>query len=269
MSMYKSLLISLPMILALGCGGHKDHHDHSDHDDHDDHDDDDDDTGEADPSVGEVRLAHFGVFPDDAGTEVDVFVNGEASGITFGFKETTGFVELPAGSHTFDIVPAGGAIDDSVFTVEDFDLQSGSQWSIYAAGYVASDAGSGFTVNAIQEDRVSIPEGQVRVEVVHAAALSALDPIDVWVVTEACEPDSPLVTDFEFNTSGTFDLPSTGINVGFDVGQDGTVDACFKIPDVGITDDIVTVYAVNTDGGDVSLIAHLPDGTNAEISPEM
>ena len=53
--------------------------------------------------TGEVRLAHFGVFPGDTGTDVDVFINGEASGITFGFKETTDFVALPVGNYDFDI----------------------------------------------------------------------------------------------------------------------------------------------------------------------
>ena len=216
-----------------------------------------------------MRLAHFGVFPGDTGTDVDVFVNGEASGITFGFKSTTDYVDLPAGTYTFDIVPSGGAIGDSVFTVADFALEAGAQWSIFAAGYVAGgDAGNAFTVSAIEEDRSTIPDGQVRVEVVHAAALGALDPVDVWSVDEDCAPSSPLAPGFAFTNNGAFDLPSTDINVGFDVGGDGTVDACYKVPDVGVVDDIVTVYAVNTDGGDISLVAHLPDGSNAEIAAE-
>ena len=209
------------------------------------------------------------MFPGDTGTDVDVFVNGEASGITFGFKQTTDFVDLPAGTYNFDIVPAGGTIDDSVFTVADFALQADAQWSVFAAGYVAGgDAGNAFTVGAAQEDRATIPDGNVRVQVVHAAALGALDPVDVWAVDDACAPVEPLAAGFAFTNVGNFDLPSTAVNVGFDVGADGTVDACYKIPDVGVTNDIVSVYAVNTDGGDITLVAHLPDGTNAEISAE-
>ena len=90
----------------------------------------------------------------------------------------------------------------------------------------------------------------------------------MWAVDDACAPAAPLAEGFAFGASGNFDLPSTAVNVGFDVGSDGTVDACFKIPDVGVVDDIVSVYAVNTDAGAVSLVAHLPDGTAAEINPE-
>jgi len=284
MTLYRTIFLSLPLVLAVGCGGDKDDDTGMNAEVDADGSADDDGSADADGSAdgsadadadggaadgtGEVRLAHFGVFPDDTGTEVDVFVNGEASGISFAFKETTDFVELPVGSYDFDIVPAGGTIEQSVFTVEGFDLAADTQWSVYAAGYVADpDSGNGFTVGAIQEDRAAVPAGKVRVQVVHAAALGALDPVDVWVVDGDCAPVDPLATDFAFNTNGIFDLDSTGINVGFDVSQDGTVDACFMIPDVGITDEIVTVYAVNTDGGDVSLVAHLPDGSPVELAP--
>jgi len=226
------------------------------------------DSGTTSDETGEVRLAHFGVFPGDTGTDVDVFINGEASGITFGFKETTDFVELPVGAYDFDIVPAGGTIDDSVYSVEAFALEAGDQWSIFAAGYVAGGPGSAFLVGAELEDRSTIPAGKVRVQVVHAAAFNALSPVDVWVVDDMCAPVDPLVVGFEFASSGNFDLDSTLLNVGFDIGQDGTVNACFKIPDLGITDEIVSVYAVNTDAGAASLVAHLPDGTSAELAPE-
>ena len=103
---------------------------------------------------------------------------------------------------------------------------------------------------------------------VHAAALGALSPVNVWAVDDSCAPVDPLITDFNFGDSGSVELDSTMVNVGLDVGQDNTVDACFKIPDTGVTDDIVTVYAVNTDGGAPSLVAHLPTGDNAEINPE-
>jgi len=198
-----------------------------------------------------------------------VFVNGASVGLVFGFKDTTGFVDLPAGSYDFDIVPAGGTIEDSVFNVPGFTVADGEQWSVYAAGYVApADGNNGFTIGAIPESRGDIPAGQVRVQVVHAAALAAFDPIDVWLVDGDCAPVDPLAAGFAFGDMGVFDLPNTSLNVGLDVGQDATVDACYKIPDVGVSDDIVTVYAINNDAGVPSLVAHLPDGSNAEINAE-
>ncbi|MEC7242606.1 MAG: DUF4397 domain-containing protein [Myxococcota bacterium] len=267
---YPRPLLSALSILALtACGGDSDSTDDgSSSDTGVVTDSGSSDTGTAPEETAEIRLAHFGVFPNDEGTSVDVFVNGEASGITFGFKDTTGFVALPVGTYDFDIVPAGGTIDDSVFTVEGFSLEADAQWSIYAAGYVAAGAGSSFTVSAVQEDRASIPEGKVRIQVVHAAALGILDPVDIWAVDDACAPVSPLAEGFQFTNSGNFDLDSTAVNVGFDIGQDQTVDACFKVPDLGITDEIVSVYAVNNDAGEATLVAHLPDGTSAELQPE-
>jgi hypothetical protein len=196
-------------------------------------------------------------------------VNGAASGITFSFKDTTPFVELPVGTYDFDVVPAGGTIADSVFSVPGFALGEGDQWSIWAAGYVApTGSNKPFSIGALPEDRSGIPAGNVRVNLIHAAALGAASPVDVWVVDAMCAPAAPLVTGFNFgDVAGPTDLASTAVNVGLDLFQDGTVDACFKIP-ATITDDIVNVYAVNNDAGAVSLIAHLPDGSKAEIMPE-
>ncbi|HCH64182.1 MAG TPA: hypothetical protein DFR83_15365, partial [Deltaproteobacteria bacterium] len=218
---------------------------------------------------GQVRLAHFGVFPMDANTEVDVYVDGRNS-YTFGFKETSIYVPLPAGTYKFDIVPTGADISEAVLTVPEFAVADGDAFSVYAAGYVDSAAdGSALSIGAFAEDTSDLEAGKVRVTVVHAAAAAAFSPVDVWVVDDGCAPDSPLLTDFNFGDNGSVDLDGTAVNVGLDAGQDGTVDACFKIPAVeGVADKVVTVYAVNTDAGVPSLVAHLPDGSNAEIPAE-
>jgi len=220
-------------------------------------------------ATGALRLVHLGVFPGDMNTGVDIWVNGAASGVSFSFKQTTPFVELPVGTYDFDIVPAGGTLADSVYSVSGFALGEGEQWSVFAAGYVAPREGdNGFGVSAFAESRDGIPAGSVRVNIVHAAALGVASPVDLWAVDDNCAPVSPLIEGFTFNQmAANIDLPSTAVNVGLDIGQDATVDACFKIP-ATVTDEVVNVYAVNDDAGRVSLIAHLPDGTSAEILPE-
>lgn len=236
-----------------------------------------DDTGDDTDAIvdvptetAKVRLAHFGVFPDGADSAVDVFVNGAASGITFSFKDTTDYVELPVGTYTFDIVPAGGAIEDSVFTVADFELAADQTWSVYAAGApLAIDGQQDFTVGAFQDDASDIAMGNIRLNVVHAAALTALDPVDVWVVDANCAPagNEPLLANFAFGaTSGNLDIPAGALGVGFDIGGDATVDACFQVPDLG-GDQLVNVYAVNDAAGNVSIVAHTPNGMNAEVTP--
>lgn len=225
--------------------------------------------GDGDGDVGALRLVHLGVFPGDTDTDVDVFVNGEASGITFAFKDSTDYVELPAGDYTFDIVPAGGTIDDSVLTVPDFPLAAGDSWEIFAYGYVAAEGeDAAFAVGAFNENKADIPAGQNRLNVVHAAASAALSPVDVWVVDADCAPDTPLITDFEVGQyAADVDLPDAAIKLGLDAGQDGTVDACFEVPALG-GDVFANAFAVNDDAGNITIIAHLPDGTNVELSPE-
>ena len=227
--------------------------------------------GDGDPAeVGMLRLMHLGVFPDDANTGVDIFVNGEASGISFEFKDGTDYVELPVGAYDFDIVPAGGTIDDSVLTVEGFEIAAGDMWEVIAAGYVASEneGDAGFTVLALNEDHVDIPAGNIRLNVFHTGALAALTPVDVWVVDDNCEPVQEILPAFEFGqVAANVDLPAGPLPLGFDVGQDDTVDACFVVPDLG-GDILVNAFAVNDDAGNVTIVAHLPDGSVAEVTPQ-
>lgn len=220
--------------------------------------------------AGFVRLAHFGVFPGDADTAVDIFVQAEASGITFSFKDTTDYVALPPGDYRFDVVPAGGFVNDAVLTVEDFTVEKDVYYSVFAAGYVAPTGDNQeLTLGAFVDNTEGIPAGNIRLNVVHAAALGAFDPVDVWVVDDACAPvgTEPLLPGFNFlDVAADLDLPSGALGVGLDVGANATVDACFQVPDLG-GDLLVNVYAVNNDAGEVSLVAHLPDGTNAEVTP--
>ena len=225
--------------------------------------------GDGDGDTGMLRLVHLGVFPGDTGTGVDIFVNGEASGISFEFKQGTPYVELPAGTYDFDIVPAGGTIDDSVLTVAGFELAAGDMWEIVAAGYVApTDGNAAFTVIPLRENGEGIPAGNTRLNVFHTAALAALTPVDVWVVDANCAPLDPLLQGFEFaGIADGVDIAAGELPLGFDVGQDGTVDACFKVPNLG-ADALVNAFAVNDDAGNVSILAHLPDGSVAEVTPE-
>jgi hypothetical protein len=220
--------------------------------------------------TGKVRLVHLGVFPGDTGTAVDVFVNGEPSGITFSFKDVTDYVDLEVGTYDFDIVPAGGTIEQSVFSVDGFVLEADSTWSFIASGYVAppTSADAAFSVSAFQDNGNDVPDGKIRLNVFHTAALGALNPVDVWVVDASCTPvgNGPLLDEFAYGSVAEgVDLAPGALGVGFDVGGDATVDACFQVPDLG-ADTFVNVFAVNTDGGSVSLLAHLEDGNAAEVT---
>ncbi|MFN2166092.1 MAG: DUF4397 domain-containing protein, partial [Anaerolineae bacterium] len=49
---------------------------------------------------------------------VDIFVNGQTRAVQdLMFQQGTDYLELDEGTYTFDIVPAGGSIGDSVLTI--------------------------------------------------------------------------------------------------------------------------------------------------------
>ncbi len=220
-------------------------------------------------TTGKLRLMHLAVFPDGANSAVEVFVDGEPSGVRIAFKQGTDYVELPAGSYDLDLVPVGGTIADSVFAIEDFELGKGDMWEIVAAGYVEPEAqdDAEFGVFAFPEDHEEIHADATRFNVFHLAALGDLSPVDVWILDEACEPVHLLLPEFEFgHVAADIDVPVGPLLLGFDLGQDETVDACFRIPELG-AGIVVNAFAVSDATGEVSLLAHLPDGGVVELDP--
>lgn len=222
------------------------------------------------PETAQLRLTHLGVFPQGAGsTDVDVWINGEKSPVTFGFQDTTDYIELEVGTYDFAIVPAGGDLSQAAATVEDFALQADESWAVYASGYVAPSGDEpALSLKAFQENLDGVPADSYRLNVVHGAGLPALDPVDVWVVDSECAPTGtgPLLDNFAFAQVQTdVDLPG-GVNLGFDIGGNATVDACFTVPDLG--DGVVAnAFAVNDAAGNVSIVAQLPEGNKAVLTP--
>lgn len=219
--------------------------------------------------TGRIRLTHLGVFPSGMNSSVDVWVNGAKSDVTFSFQDVTDYVELPAGEYDFAIVPSGGALADAAITVDDFALGADEDWSIFANGYVAPTGDQpGLAVGAFKEDNEGLAATQVRLNVVHGAALPALNPVDVWLVDANCAPTgtAPLLDNFNFgDVEGSVDIDGA-IGVGFDIGGNATVDACFQVPDLG-DGTIANVYAVSDVAGNVSIVAQLPEGNKSVLNP--
>ena len=118
-----------------------------------------------------LRAAHFSV---DA-PEVDVYVNGELALEAFDFPDVSNWMELEAGTHTVDIVPTGGAIEDVVLS-GDYDLSAGDWATLAVIGEAGRDT---LAIQAIIDNLNNIPDGLTFVSAFHA--ITDLDPVNVFV----------------------------------------------------------------------------------------
>jgi hypothetical protein len=203
-----------------------------------------------------VRVLHLS--PDAPG--VDVFANGGDEPVVenLEFPDGTEYLDVPAGTYTFDIAPAGTSADDAVLTVPDLELEAGSSYTAVAFDELAS-----ISALALVDDAEGLDAGDIRIRAIHTAA--GVGEVDIWDVTNPGSP-SPLYEDVDFGVAGdAIDVPAGAYSVGIDIDDDATPDLTFDLPALdGGT--LVNLYAVAADG-DVFLLAQLPDGTTARIDP--
>ena len=215
-------------------------------------------TGDQPIAKAKVRAIHLS--PD--APAVDLFVNGGATPAAAGlaFTKSTGYLEVDAGTYTFDISPAGKTSADHVLEVKDLALAGDKSYTAAAFGTLAS-----IQALALGDDVTGIPAGSFRVRVIHAA--EGVGKVDVWNIPGTGDP-AKVISQLDFaKSSDTLDLPAGSYTLGIDVNADAKPDLVFKTPDLpaGI---YLNVFAVK-DGAAVFLIAQLPDGSTARIDPQM
>jgi uncharacterized surface protein with fasciclin (FAS1) repeats len=142
-----------------------------------------------------VRVAHLS--PDTPA--VEVFLNGESSGIqTLEFGDISGWVELPAGTYSVAVAPAGAGIDSAAIGPANFTLPAGA-WITVAATGSLTDGTLGADV--INEDYSPIPAGESRVTVFHG--IEDAPAVDVIL------PDgTALISNLTFGEYDTLSVPA-------------------------------------------------------------
>jgi hypothetical protein len=223
------------------------------------------------PVTAQVRAAHLapGV-PSDADTEVDILVNGEASGITLAFGEASGFVDLPPGEYTFGIAAAGST--EAVLEVGPVTLAAGDILNAIAYRDEASTAAvpvAAFAIPGVNE----APAGDGTVYVAHGADDTALDPVDIInALPGACPP--PILDDLAFGeVQGPLELPASTLNIAFSL--DSTAECSVDAGPLAapVTANVTTILvAVDTDTSEAvvpAVYALLPDteGTIPTLAP--
>ncbi len=191
---------------------------------------------------------------------VDIFVNGQTRAVQdLMFQEGTDYLELDEGTYTFDIVPAGGTIDDSVLTIADLALEGEKRYTAFAYGELVN-----LQAMALEDDFGGLDMGDIRVRAIHAAP--GVGEVDIWNIPETGDP-SPLYENVPYGVAGGYlDIPEGAYKLGFDVDNDANPDLTFSLPALsGGT--IANVFAVS-DGGGVFLFAQLQDSATVRFDAD-
>lgn len=183
-----------------------------------------------------VRVIHG--LPD--APDVDIWVDGAAAITGPAFTEGTDYVELPAGDHQVQVVPAGGALSDAVIDAT-LTLEGGAAYTVAAVGLVAAIAAE------VYEDDMTAPaEGMAHVRVVHASP-------DAPAVDVAVTGAAVLIENLEFPSASAY-MPVPAGSYDLDVRPTGTEDVALATP--GFTAEAGMIY-------DVFAVGTLADGTLA------
>jgi len=124
----------------------------------------------AEAGTSDVYVVH-GLPLDDAGTIVDVYVNGDRAIDDFAFGNTVGPLALPAADYDIDIV-AGNAADNSApLFSQTVGVPSGGNFSVVAS----FDGAGGPTLNVFANDTSRTAWWAGPIALHHAAAAPAVD----------------------------------------------------------------------------------------------
>ncbi len=206
-------------------------------------------------SPGFIRVLHLAPL---AGP-VDIYIDGALSAVQgLAFESGTGFIPLPPGNYTFDVVPAGGMIGDSVLTIP-ATIGEGEQFTAVAYGEVDGGALPGIL---LAED-FTVDPGNAKVRAVHTAL--NVGEVDVLALGD---PNTSLFPDLGFGTSTALtQVPAATYRLGLDVNNDLVPEFAFSPPE--LADGLVAnVFAVRDAADAVFLLLQLEDSTLIRVDPD-
>jgi uncharacterized surface protein with fasciclin (FAS1) repeats len=147
-----------------------------------------------------VRVAHLS--PDTPA--VEVYLNGEPSGIqVLKFGEVSGWVELPAGTYSVAVAPAGAGIEAAAIGPANFTLPANTWITVAATGSLAAGT---LGADVAIEDYSPITLDEARVTVFHA--IEDAPAVDVIL------PDgTAVVSNLAFGQAKTITVPAGTYNL--------------------------------------------------------
>jgi hypothetical protein len=178
-----------------------------------------------------VRVVHFS--PD--APAVDVYVDGKVRSKNLAYERASPYIDIPAGPHTFEVRPAGAAVDSTPVINAQAELAAGKSYTLAAIGKLASIQGK------LYEDDTTAPgAGKVKLRVIHNAP-------DVPAVDVGVKGGDTLVKGLAFpNASAYLELPAGNYEV--EVRAAGATTALLSSTVVLAEGGVYTVAAIG--GGD-------------------
>lgn len=171
--------------------------------------------------LARVRVAHFS--PD--APAVEVYLNGENSGIqTLAFGDVSGWVELPAGTYSVAVAPAGTSAEQAAIGPVSLPLRAGTWTTVVAIGSLANGT---LTATTVAEDYSALKSGESRVTVFHG--IEDAPAVDVIL------PDgTKLVSNLAFGKSAELTVPADTYNLNV-VAAGTTGPAVISLPNTSLS----------------------------------
>jgi hypothetical protein len=203
----------------------------------------------------DLRVLHLS--PD--APAVDVWARAPESRLfqNLEFTEGTTYRTLDEGTYTLEVVPAGGAIDDTVLTLEGIQLEEDVTYTAVVIGRL--DALQGLI---LIDDVRAVGQGEIRIRAIHAAP--DVGEVDVWNITDP-EAPAPLVENVSFGqASGNLNIPAGAYVLGIDATGNEQPDIVFELPELqsGL---VANVYVTQDDDGTPFVLLQQPDGTTVRV----
>ena len=197
-----------------------------------------------DTSIAQVQIIHNSPFSTMmGGPTVDIFVNGNAPADgplkDFEFRTATPYIELPGNvDFTFDVVPAGGTIDQSIFNLPAGQLGNNSL-AIVAHG-IAGNAQQPFDLAILAGARSFASDtGNVDLAVFHGSPDAPAVDVDVVTVGEVVDS----LAFGAFNSEGYLEVPEGDYYLGLRVNNAPGALATFRANLNGLAGGAATVFA--------------------------
>jgi hypothetical protein len=189
-------------------------------------------TGGMDEEPASVRVAHL----SPNAPNVDVYVDGDAVLEDVAFGAVSGYLDVPAGERQVEITAAGDA--DTVVFSGPVTVESGTAYTVGAAGEIGDDADEPFEPLILTDDREAPGDDTARLRAVHASP-------DAPAVDVTVEAGDTLFDGVHYRESGTVEVPAGDYVVQFrgdTESDDGDVVADFDVGLNGATG--YTAFAV-------------------------
>jgi trimeric autotransporter adhesin len=194
-------------------------------------------------TTARVLVAHLAPF-SDGDTSVTVALNGSPALTDFSFGDTTGYLELPAGSYQVDIIPTG-AITPAISGV--VTLTAGID---YTAAAIGDGVNQPLELLALVDDNEAVA-GKAKVRVVHAAPFAAdLGDTEVDIRTDGGDP---VLTN----------VPYKGVSAYLELDP-GVYDLQITTPGGGTT--LLDLPPLALASGNVITVIAIGDGSNQDVS---